>query len=381
MTRKLATAFATLVLSIVVAITIVAHCGDTWESADPNFGPTLGPNGCTASSNPTVTTKSVDTTIHWNVGPPLTQTITDQGENKSFNNGLAQSCTRCFPEFETPQWSEPSAGITRWSQLTYKKFISSSNTCETDGSRGAINHHWERNCNVSEEECEAEYNWFWNPIDDGCQEEGPPPCDLEPVICENGQWSFQWCDCIPNVTPILIDVAGDGFDLTNAAGGVTFDLNRIGGKEKLAWTNGTSDDAWLVLDRNNNGSIDEGAELFGDVTAQPDPPAGEKKNGFRALAIYDATANGGSGDGLISGSDSVFSSLRLWQDKNHNGLSEANELHTLPSVNVSAIDLDYQTAKKMDSHGNRFSFRSKITSLRGQKPGRWAWDVYLTVSP
>ena len=70
-----------------------------------------------------------------------------------------------------------------------------------------------------------------------------------------------------------------------------------------------------MLDRNGNGTIDDGTELFGDVTAQPDPPAGEKKNGFRALAEYDMTSNGGNGNGQIDSGDSVFASLRLWQQQ------------------------------------------------------------------
>ena len=132
-----------------------------------------------------------------------------------------------------------------------------------------------------------------------------------------------------------------------------------------------------MLDRNGNATIDDGSELFGDVTAQPDPAAGEKKNGFRALAEYDKTTNGGNANGDIDGGDSVFPSLRLWRDTNHDGLSEQNELYTLPSQNVAAIELEYKYSKKTDSHGNQFSFRAKVKSSNGQQLGRWAWDVYL----
>ena len=175
-------------------------------------------------------------------------------------------------------------------------------------------------------------------------------------------------------------MAGNGFDLTNSAGGVTFNLNNIGGSEKIGWTRAASDDAWLALDRNVNGMIDNGTELFGDITAQPEPPTGEKKNGFRALAEYDQISNGGNANGRIENGDSIFSALRLWQDTNHNGLSEPGELHTLPSLNVAALELDYKYSKKTDANGNQFSFRAKVESTHGQQLGRWAWDVYLVKS-
>jgi hypothetical protein len=180
-----------------------------------------------------------------------------------------------------------------------------------------------------------------------------------------------------NCSPIVIDTEGEGFHLTSAENGVSFDIRGTGHPVQIAWTDAAYRNGFLALDRNHNGTIDNGTELFGNFTQQPKSLT---PNGFLALTEFDKPENGGNGDGIIDQRDAVFSHLVIWIDENHDGISQPSELHTLPELGIFSVSLNYQESRRTDDFGNIFRFRAKINSSGQENPsdaGRWAYDVFL----
>jgi hypothetical protein len=155
-------------------------------------------------------------------------------------------------------------------------------------------------------------------------------------------------------SPILIDLDGAGFQLTSLADGVWFDIDADGVLEKVSWTQAGVGDAFLFLDRNGNGIVDDGSELFGNFTSQP---PSETPNGYLALAAFDE-----NGDGILNSEDRVFWWLTLWVDSNHDGISQLHELVRVEEAGIESIDLGYVTSERQDRWGNKFRYQSLVAT-------------------
>lgn len=195
------------------------------------------------------------------------------------------------------------------------------------------------------------------------------PREEDPGNEENGDCNGPGGDC----TPLLLDLAGTGFQLSGAALPVSFDLDRDGEVEQAAWTAIESDDAFLAMDRDGNGTIDAGHELFGNATPVG---GGVAENGFLALAELDRSENGGNEDGLLSHLDEGFSSILLWRDYNRNAYSDSWELVHLDEEGVTEIDLAYTEVDETDEFGNGLRLKSTAV-VNGEV--RTVCDVYFKV--
>lgn len=143
--------------------------------------------------------------------------------------------------------------------------------------------------------------------------------------------------------PLTLDLDGDGLETTVINGGTFFNQDANGFAEQTGWVG--KDDGLLVWDRNGDGQVNDGRELFGDRAELQDGTIAA--NGFAALAEWDDSA-----DGKIDVNDSVWSDLRIWRDADSDGLSTADELHTLDSLSVAAINLAYANTGTADGQGN-----------------------------
>lgn len=187
-----------------------------------------------------------------------------------------------------------------------------------------------------------------------------------PDVCESRPWRcdpryFEEC-------PLIVQTGDGPWELTSVTDGVTFDLNADGVAERTGWTAAESSLAFLALDLDRNERIDDARELFGGHTRLPDGT--NASNGFEALLQYDNNA-----DGVIDAGDPIWQLMLLWNDANHDGMSQPWELQPIAASDILTLETSYDSLNRTDPSGNMFRFKSKLRRASGA--ARPYYDVYF----
>lgn len=169
-------------------------------------------------------------------------------------------------------------------------------------------------------------------------------------------------DCDKFASPLVVKLSEDrGIRLSSPLAGIDFDI--LGAKsnhilKRISWP---LDDAMAFIALPDRaGSVHGIDQLFGDNTTGPDGRGAA--NGYAALAKHDSNR-----DGVIDRRDRVFSSLRLWIDRDRNGVSSAGELSSLAAHNISSVDLSYDADYvERDRYGNEILYKSVAERSSGE---------------
>ncbi|MDV7438139.1 hypothetical protein R4447_16460, partial [Acinetobacter baumannii] len=159
--------------------------------------------------------------------------------------------------------------------------------------------------------------------------------------------------------PVILDLDGDGIETiaANKWAGVLFDHDNDGIRTSTGWVG--SDDGILVLDRNGDGIINDGSELFGDSVTLKD--GSQASNGYVALAEFDS-----NGDGKVNAEDTNFEQLKVWRDLNQDGVSQANELFGLTELEIQSLNLNHTNTDTALGNDNILAQTGSFVTLDGQ---------------
>ena len=157
------------------------------------------------------------------------------------------------------------------------------------------------------------------------------------------------------VSPIILDLNGDGVRTLGIEAGVKFDLFADGTAINAGWV--SSGDGLLVLDRNHDGSINDGLELFGTATKLSSGQTAQ--DGYSALRELDLNK-----DGVISSDDAAYAELKVWVDSNSDGVSQGGELKSLSSLGIAKISLATTVGTATDN-GNILGLTSTYETTDG----------------
>jgi hypothetical protein len=230
--------------------------------------------------------------------------------------------------------------------------------------------------------------------DDDEWDEPPPDVSLDDSECRLGEFrecevydgregsqecvlneslnKTEWGHCETGFTPLVLSF--DDALVSFRADGVTGFRMMPGVDATTDWP--TADTPWLALDRNGNGRIDDGGELFGSATLLA--TGGRARNGFEALAELDSDA-----DGKITPADAAWPLLLVWSDHDADRTSTPEELSPLADFGVHSIDLGYHVERTCDSRGNCEVERAGFgyTDASGMTWQGFVVDVHLRAKP
>ena len=195
-------------------------------------------------------------------------------------------------------------------------------------------------------------------------------------ISWGGGTECQWFDLInkyffDEYDPLVLDLNGDSKISTISRNNSNSYFNHDGDnvKYRTSWIG--KEDGILVIDKNGNGVIDNGNELFGNFTTKNNEDMAN--NGFEALKDYDT-----NGDLIIDYRDDKFSELKIWQDLNSDGKSQTNELKSLKEAGISRLNLSHDETYK--DLGDKNSITHIGSFLRNDGTTSSMVDVNFSVS-
>ncbi|ATD65499.1 hypothetical protein ACFPVS_09925 [Neisseria weixii] len=182
--------------------------------------------------------------------------------------------------------------------------------------------------------------------------------------CDPNDWK-EWQDSVNRdgkyhiVDPLVLDLDGDGIETVGAQGyaGALFDHDKDGIRTSTGWV--AADDGLLVIDRNSDGLINNGGELFGDSTVLKD--GSNAAHGYAALAESDTNS-----DGKVDAQDAGFDKLKVWRDLNQDGVSQEGELFALAEVGVQSLNAGYQDVNQRLGNGNTVAQKGSYTTAGGE---------------
>ncbi|MEI8304739.1 MAG: Calx-beta domain-containing protein, partial [Burkholderiales bacterium] len=176
------------------------------------------------------------------------------------------------------------------------------------------------------------------------------------------------CTIQANVSPLVLDLDGDGVETISASAGVWFDNDASGTARKVGWAG--ADDGLLVRDLNEDGRINDGAELFGTGTS--DGRGGKSEHGFAALGLLDDNH-----DGLIDNRDAAWKELQVWKDADSDGVTDQGELISLAALGIRSLSLQHETSDAVQN-GNQMLLQGQYTDASGAR--REMTDVFWGIA-